>query len=615
MSIPRYRIGNDLTVLWAINNRDGSPYDLSQKVVRLFVTHPRDRIEVETIVETLPGGEVNNVIRWDFSGLEQRVLGTYMLTAEIYTSEDKKLIRKDISEAFALVSRSEMENEEGGEEVMDGGELFLSSKLDIYRFGIPKIKIGTNGNWYIDGVDTRVSALGGGPGLVNEVYTHEDFDKTFDPSSVVDAFNAHAVASLARRLRVLEADDYLQIRNMTDVLYVGELQNGQVLAWDGTRWTNKEPQGGGGGTGTSEEIKSLLKLLDWFELDESTGLIKANRGFYSVGPITALGKASDAEFPYAVNRLASLRDVRIENPKNGHALIYDSERDIWTNALSASGEGGNAALTSDIKVDVAVGYISKNYTLPEGLTFTEFVELMFSQGIKSVKPTIALAGVPAQSVEVGSSISLNLSSTFKDGYFANTDEGTTQAGCQPEDESYTLDGKGINTPHSFTASSPKVHTVAVSQPYGASSVKPVKGGAEKDETIPAGTATASSSFMVGYRAFWGYMTDAEANDLTSDLVRGLEHSNTIINPSASSITLLNADDTVPAGEDLIITAPEGYKLGEVVNKDDISFAEGFSKTSLTVKCAGASTKKYNVYRYDNQSDYPMDIKKITIIKE
>lgn len=270
MSIPRYRIGNDLTVLWAINNRDGSPYDLSQKEVRLFVTHPRDRIEVEAVVETLPGGEVNNVIRWDFSGLDQRVLGKYMLTAEIYTSEDKKLIRKDISEAFALVSRSEMENEEGGEEVMDGGELFLSSKLDIYRFGIPKIKIGTNGNWYIDGVDTRVSALGGGPGLVNEVYTHEDFDKTFDPSSVVDAFNAYAVASLARRLRVLEADDYLQIRNMTDVLYVSELQNGQVLVWDGTRWTNKEPQGGAGGSGIID-----MTMSDTSENAVANRIIKA----------------------------------------------------------------------------------------------------------------------------------------------------------------------------------------------------------------------------------------------------------------------------------------------------------------------------------------------------
>lgn len=466
--------------------------------------------------------------------------------------------------------------------------------------------------------------------VTEELYVNIDHDRInvmdLDLNVIVNGLNTAIVES--------QIVPYESILNITDISpestaekrfassaraskKLHDLINAISLRVEKLENTPNVPGGGGSGNNSanSEEIKALLKLLDWFELDPETNLIKANHGLYSVGPITALGRASDSSFPNAVNRLASLRDVRIDSPKEGQTLVYDSEQGVWENAQISGGVEGDVALTSDINTDVAVGYISKNYTLQEGMTFTEFVELMFSQGIKTVKPTVSISGVPSKAIEVGTEITLNLSSTYKDGYFVNTDEGTTNAGCTQEDATYYFNGNSINVPHKFTASSPMVHTIEVRQPYGASTVKPVKGGEERNEVVAAGVATDSGSFTVGYRAFWGYMTDAEANDLTSDLVRGLEHSNTIINPSASSITLLNADDTVPAGEDLIITAPEGYKLGEVVNKDDISFAEGFSKTSLTVKCAGASTKKYNVYRYDNQSDYPMDIKKITIIKE
>lgn len=331
MSIPRYRIGNDLTVLWAINNRDGSPYDLSQKEVRLFVTHPRDRIEVEAVVETLPGGEVNNVIRWDFSGLDQRVLGKYMLTAEIYTSEDKKLIRKDISEAFALVSRSEMENEEGGEEVMDGGELYLSSKLDIYRFGIPKIRIGSNGHWFIDNVDTGVSAIGGGEGLVNKIYTYKDFGKSYDSASVIDTFNAYAIQTLDKRIKLLEADDYLQIRNMADVLFKDDLQIGQALVWDGTRWTNKEVAIK---SENNDQLDKLKKLLEWFEFDEEANMIKAKHGLYSTGAITAKGKSSSAgngTGGSSSSTLAGLTDVSIASPTDGQVLMYSAGSVKWIN--------------------------------------------------------------------------------------------------------------------------------------------------------------------------------------------------------------------------------------------------------------------------------------------
>lgn len=133
-NIPRYRIGNDLTVFWAIHNRDGSPYDLKDKEIHLYVTNERGREEVKATLSDLPDGSQNNVIRWDYRGETQRVLGLYTLTVEIQSSEEHREITRDYCEAFTLVSRSDMENEEEEANISVGGDLILSSKLDIYRF-------------------------------------------------------------------------------------------------------------------------------------------------------------------------------------------------------------------------------------------------------------------------------------------------------------------------------------------------------------------------------------------------------------------------------------------------------------------------------------------------
>lgn len=310
--------------------------------------------------------------------------------------------------------------------------------------------------------------------------------------------------------------------------------------------------------------------------------------------------------------LAGLNDVAIEDLQNGQTLVFDAVDGVWKN--KAGGVGGSAALETDIVAGVAVGYISKSANLYEGMTFTEFVQMMFSQGVRIVPPTVSLAGVPTQAIEVGTEVTLNVTSSFKDGYFANTDEGTTMAGCQPGTASFALNGLPVTMPHTFVASSAAVNTISVSQQYGASSVKPTKGGAELSETIPAGTASLESTFVVGYRAFWGYMTDDEAESIDSDAIRGLEHTDIIINPTQNVINLLNAKYEIPGGQDIIIAVPEGYALGEVKDEDG-DFAKVFKALNdVVVKCAGTATKTYKVYRFDNGTPYPMEILSISIKK-
>lgn len=206
MAVKNFRIGNDLVVLWAICNRDGSPYNLANKQVRLFVMNERGRKEVVPVLTTLPDGSINNVIRWDFYGMEQRVMGLYTLSVEIFTDEDKKSIKKDYCEAFCLVGSSSLEDEDLADNISDGGELILSSSLDAIQLSIPRIEIGVNGNWIIDGIDTNVSALGGGPGLVNKIYDVLGFGKEYDPTSVIDTFNAYAINSLYGSIKDAEKD-------------------------------------------------------------------------------------------------------------------------------------------------------------------------------------------------------------------------------------------------------------------------------------------------------------------------------------------------------------------------------------------------------------------------
>lgn len=182
----RFRIGHDLTVLWAINNNDGTPYDLGGKDVRLYVTSPRGRQRVDITVQ-------GNVVAWDFLSRDQRYLGDYSLTIEVYTSADKRAIKKDIIEAFSLVSNSCLEcTDEGDANINEGGEITLSSSLDIYRISPIIPQIGENGNWFVDGVDTGKPAKGAD---AYEIAVDRGYNGTYEEYSKLCADIGRAVVS------------------------------------------------------------------------------------------------------------------------------------------------------------------------------------------------------------------------------------------------------------------------------------------------------------------------------------------------------------------------------------------------------------------------------------
>lgn len=152
----KFRIGNDLTVFWAILDDDSQPYNLSDKTVKVFLTHPRGRMELTQDVDIQ-----GNVICWLFRGVRQRYLGVYKLTVEIFSSPTTRVLKRDIDQAFSLVSATlYVEESNGRPEINETGELTLSTILEVYQIMPIVPVVGPNGNWWVDGKDTGKPSTG-----------------------------------------------------------------------------------------------------------------------------------------------------------------------------------------------------------------------------------------------------------------------------------------------------------------------------------------------------------------------------------------------------------------------------------------------------------------------
>lgn len=161
-----------MTILWAINDRNGAALPLVNKEVHLYYTCERGRFEADIEIQD------ENVVIWHFLGKDQRVLGSYTLTLEILQSEGKRTIKKDVCNAFILVGKDCEEYYDDDEaHINEGGEITLASDLDIYRISPIIPYIGEDGYWYIDGVKTEWYAYGSGePGRNLIVNSKEELD-------------------------------------------------------------------------------------------------------------------------------------------------------------------------------------------------------------------------------------------------------------------------------------------------------------------------------------------------------------------------------------------------------------------------------------------------------
>lgn len=103
-------------------------------------------------------------------------------------------------------------------------------------------------------------------------------------------------------------------------------------------------------SGLQSALDSKLNISDfntWFTINRDTSgnivSIQANYNLFSVGEVSAYGLGGTQP---SITTLAGLDDVKINNPQNKQALIYDSASGKWINGASVG--GGNISLNGTV---------------------------------------------------------------------------------------------------------------------------------------------------------------------------------------------------------------------------------------------------------------------------
>ena len=102
----------------------------------------------------------------------------------------------------------------------------------------------------------------------------------------------------------------------------------------------------------------------------------------------------------SVAELGNIGDVDLTNIADGQILKWDDTNSKWVNANESGGGGGDAELEEAVTANTAAGAIEVGTTLPQGMTFTEFVKALV---IAEVDPTINFSISQSGTVPSGSS--------------------------------------------------------------------------------------------------------------------------------------------------------------------------------------------------------------------
>ena len=284
----RYRIGNDMTILWTVNGRDGSALPLKDKEAHLYYTCERGRFEAEFEIQG------TNVVAWNFLGKNQRALGDYTLSLEILQSDGKRTIKMDKCNAFSLVGRNcEEVYNDGDADINEGGELAIVSNLDIYRISpiIPYVVKDKNGigYWYVDGVKTGDRSTGES---AYEYALTKGFDGTEEEFAALMAKLPNVSAELAELsegieslLKITLQDGYYLGANYTTVIYQSDssLSCAKIGCREGERFIVT-------GTGT-------LNANVWYTLDKEGTIIRRG-GAAGLNNFEVIVESSEAFFVF-----------------------------------------------------------------------------------------------------------------------------------------------------------------------------------------------------------------------------------------------------------------------------------------------------------------------------
>ena len=185
----------------------------------------------------------------------------------------------------------------------------------------------------------------------------------------------------------------------------------RLIGNDPTSLANWQEVGAGGGSGDANAVE-----LTQAEYDALTEEEKNNGTIYFItnapnGSDIQLSVMPTASYSYA-NMIVQYVGETTQTYTNGYfyKCVENGGNYSWNPCpTQEGGSGGDASLETDVTSNLTVGAINSGTTLPEGTTFTEFVQKLL---ITEIAPTTTFTASGSGVKEVGTSITPTLTLTI-----------------------------------------------------------------------------------------------------------------------------------------------------------------------------------------------------------
>ena len=270
-------------------------------------------------------------------------------------------------------------------------------------------------------------------------------------------------------------------------------------------------------------------------------------------------------------------------------------------------DSGNVIMDKDFVATAPIGVVtipsSGSTTLTaKNKTLDEFLASLLAKEANptTTQPSLSVKLNEAGAKEVGTSITPTYSTTFNAGsYSYGPATGVTATSYSISDTNGSTATTASGSLTAFTVADGTNYKVSATVNYGDGAIPKTNiGNNYAAGQIKAGSKTANSSTITGYRnTFYGSVTD-KSGEITSAVIRGLSGKK---NGSISAGNAFKAAEAVGAMR-VIIALPTPRTCTSIKDENGLS-AEALSAfTKITVSVDGANgytAKDYNVYYKDN----------------
>lgn len=330
---------------------------------------------------------------------------------------------------------------------------------------------------------------------------------------------------------------------------------------------------------------------------------------------------ADASEPTHKDDIFIVKTLIADDKYSHTAYVYNGTS--WV-AMDGNYNAENVYFDEDMLVTKEIGYITLTNgqgTIPSsGKNIKEVFEAMFvkEQNPTITRPTVSLTFSQAKAYEVGTVVSPSYSATFNAGSYsygpdtgitvtaweisdtagntADTNSGSFANVTVADDTNYKITAKATHTEGAIPVTNKK-------NPYAAGQ-------------IAAGSKSATSSAITGYRSFFYGVLDTSSADapLTSAIIRGMTNGGAY---NSSKTFTLNGSATAKRIVIAIPSASTRSGLKEVILTSAMNtpVTDSYVKTANAIQVEGlngASAVPYNVYVYEPAAIDAGEVHKITL---